>query len=796
MPSFYQKRKNLNTREFHSASSEFYRPSKSRDVKTFIPNLEDDGVKIIPDTSMQLNLGSSRILNTFKLEKPVENDSIPSTEKNPIENCSADDETEVSVSTKAEKVEPRNHFVDNEVIYVGSTGLDALTNYPHSREHCIVFPIRENPEKACTNCFCYVCDEPAKSCLKWSNHCRARSGLQHWKLERADIKLKKMIELSKSNCSTSNNTVVAPLIAISKPKPTSTSSFKSRLSEQIVHRDFHATNDRNCHTQINGFFRASNILSEGKEVEDASEEQNETLIKGNSASALLEMIIRAHPEERSPPSIFTTTLRHYQRQSLAFMISLETSTATASFGKYKLGSLYRGGWLASEVGMGKSAIIIALVATSSFSESPQINYFGRKAVKTTVVLTSVSLMGQWEDECQKHCPSLTVRRFHPSSRSKLSLDLRDFITHSSLENIDILISTATFQWPACVTENFDFSRVVMDESHLFSNVKSANIHYALKIISRRRWCVTATPCTASISDLKLQLSFLRIDDENNCGLHNALERAMEGSTNHKETKFFELANELSKHMIRHVKTQSKDIKPELILPSCTTQIVSLKMSPNERYAFDSKFAGVAHLILKYKQNGVSSFTLEQKILHPLNSDCLFENGRESSKIAYLMAEMKTLLLKNTICRVIIFTQYTKTHKEVTIALKSLFYNGVYKITGASTATDRDYAIRCFQSPNKFPAAMVITVKAGSAGMTLTSASHLYLMEPCLDPATEIQIAGRIHRLGQNKSVVIKKIVHQESLESNMLTLHHEIASGKMCVENNFLPAEGMHILTG
>ena len=40
---------------------------------------------------------------------------------------------------------------------------------------------------------------------------------------------------------------------------------------------------------------------------------------------------------------------------------------------------------------------------------------------------------------------------------------------------------------------------------------------------------------------------------------------------------------------------------------------------------------------------------------------------------------------------------------------------------------------------------VITTRAGNVGITLTAASRVYLMEPALDPAVEMQAAGRIHR---------------------------------------------------
>jgi SNF2 family DNA or RNA helicase len=55
------------------------------------------------------------------------------------------------------------------------------------------------------------------------------------------------------------------------------------------------------------------------------------------------------------------------------------------------------------------------------------------------------------------------------------------------------------------------------------------------------------------------------------------------------------------------------------------------------------------------------------------------------------------------------------------------------------------------------------------GITLTTASRVYLMEPSLDPAAEVQAAdGRIHRLGQTKQVQVKKLVFCNSIESNIV----------------------------
>jgi hypothetical protein len=52
--------------------------------------------------------------------------------------------------------------------------IDALL--PHSREDCdrISFDI-DDPTKICENCFCYVCNIPAKDCNNWESHCHVRS---------------------------------------------------------------------------------------------------------------------------------------------------------------------------------------------------------------------------------------------------------------------------------------------------------------------------------------------------------------------------------------------------------------------------------------------------------------------------------------------------------------------------------------------------------------------------------------------------------------------------------------------
>mmetsp|Transcript_85151 Transcript_85151/g.170097 ORF Transcript_85151/g.170097 Transcript_85151/m.170097 type:complete len:98 (+) Transcript_85151:255-548(+) len=51
------------------------------------------------------------------------------------------------------------------------------------------------------------------------------------------------------------------------------------------------------------------------------------------------------------------------------------------------------------------------------------------------------------------------------------------------------------------------------------------------------------------------------------------------------------------------------------------------------------------------------------------------------------------------------------------------------------------------------------------------------MEPSLDPSQELQAAGRIHRLGQSKEILIKRFAFKDTVETALLALHEAIRAG-------------------
>ena len=65
---------------------------------------------------------------------------------------------------------------------------------------------------------------------------------------------------------------------------------------------------------------------------------------------------------------------------------------------------------------------------------------------------------------------------------------------------------------------------------------------------------------------------------------------------------------------------------------------------------------------------------------------------------------------------------------------------------------------------------MLSLRAGAVGLNLTAASHVVLLEPCLNPALEQQAIGRVYRLGQTRPTTVKRLIVQGSIEERMLAV--------------------------
>jgi E3 ubiquitin-protein ligase SHPRH len=62
----------------------------------------------------------------------------------------------------------------------------------------------------------------------------------------------------------------------------------------------------------------------------------------------------------------------------------------------------------------------------------------------------------------------------------------------------------------------------------------------------------------------------------------------------------------------------------------------------------------------------------------------------------------------------------------------------------------------------------MSLKTDSSGLTLVAATHVFLLEPSLNPAVEAQAVNRVHRLGQDRPTCVHRLVVRNSVEESIV----------------------------
>jgi SNF2 family DNA or RNA helicase len=113
----------------------------------------------------------------------------------------------------------------------------------------------------------------------------------------------------------------------------------------------------------------------------------------------------------------------------------------------------------------------------------------------------------------------------------------------------------------------------------------------------------------------------------------------------------------------------------------------------------------------------------------------------------------------------VFSQFTGFLKVVERALDGAGLRTCY-LDGATT--NRQQVIRSFRDGEA--AAFLISLKAGGFGLTLTEADYVFVLDPWWNPAAEAQAIDRAHRIGQDKPVMVYRLVTAGTIEEKVVAL--------------------------
>lgn len=92
------------------------------------------------------------------------------------------------------------------------------------------------------------------------------------------------------------------------------------------------------------------------------------------------------------------------------------------------------------------------------------------------------------------------------------------------------------------------------------------------------------------------------------------------------------------------------------------------------------------------------------------------------------------------------------------------------LDGSTTPKDRQKRVDEFQNGNGD--VFLISLKAGGTGLNLTAADYVIHTDPWWNPAVEDQATDRAHRIGQDKPVMVYRLIAKGTIKEEILKLHN------------------------
>jgi superfamily II DNA or RNA helicase len=463
------------------------------------------------------------------------------------------------------------------------------------------------------------------------------------------------------------------------------------------------------------------------------------------------------PPPSAAPRGLGITLRPYQLQGLAWLQYLARQEL--------------GGILADDMGLGKTAQALAHLLVEKQA--------GRLTAPALVVAPT-SLIFNWTQEAARVAPDLRVATLSdPSERAQVMKRLGD---------IDLLLCSYGLAWREVRTlAKPRFSVLVLDEAQAVKNPRSRAARALRRLQANQRLVLTGTPLENHLGELWTQFDFLMpgyLGESRAFARH--WRKPIEQTGDARRAR--ELASRVRPFILRRLKEEvAKDLPPMTVL----TQRIPLQ--GRQRQLYESVRIGADHLVRRLLKDseifgtGLMSvldamLKLRQVCCDPrLVPGISLPHGMEAAKLEWIREKVPEMIAQGR--TILIFSQFTGMLDLIEAAMADLRMP-LMKLTGETPEGKRGEVVRRFQA-GEAPL-MLVSLKAGGVGLTLTAADTVIQVDPWWNPAVDAQAHARAHRIGQTRPVFVHQLAIEGSIEERML----ELQARKRALADGLLGRDG------
>ncbi|MDQ3156439.1 MAG: DEAD/DEAH box helicase [Actinomycetota bacterium] len=409
-----------------------------------------------------------------------------------------------------------------------------------------------------------------------------------------------------------------------------------------------------------------------------------------------------------------------------------------------------GGVLADDMGLGKTLQVLALIARVRERDD---------AAPPFLVVAPTSVASNWAAEARRFVPHLRVNSID-QTKARRGEKLDEIAGHCEI----VATSYTLFRLEYDDYDALNWSGLILDEAQFVKNHQSKTYQCAKRLDARIKLAVTGTPMENNLMELWALLGLVapglfpspkRFTDY----YRTPIER--EGN----QERLGQLHKRIRPLMLRRNKDQVA-----VDLPAKQEQVIEVDLSPKHRAVYDRHLnrerQKVLGLMDDFDGNRFAIFRslmlLRRLSLDPSLVDETYA-GVPATKLDVLFDLLDEATAEGH--RVLVFSQFTGFLGRVRDRLDKHGSDYCYLDGKTRKRAEVIERFRTGAAP-----VFLISLKAGGFGLNLTEADYCILLDPWWNPATEAQAVDRVHRIGQQRNVMVYRLVAKNTIEEKVMAL--------------------------